>query len=133
MLKAGNKRALLIFDFCDPTHIKVENFKIDKDMVKIGEDIRFSFDLIIDEKERSKVRLEYAVYFMKANGKLSKKIFQITENEYASGKHSFKRKHSFVDMSTRKHYTGEHRVSIIINGEEKATASLELIPSARGA
>lgn len=128
MLKAGNKRALLLFGFCDPTHIKVENFKIDKDMVKIGEDIRFSFDLIIDEKERSKVRLEYVVYFMKANGKLSKKVFQITENEYVPGKHLFKRKHLFVDMSTRKHYPGEHRVSIIINGEEKAVTSLELTP-----
>ena len=127
MLKAGNKRALLLFGFCDPTHIKVENFRIDKEVVKIGEDIRFSFDLIIDEKERSDVRLEYVVYFMKANGKLSRKVFQITENEYVPGKHLFKRKHSFVDMSTRKHYPGEHRVSIIINGEEKATASIELI------
>jgi len=30
MLKAGDKRALLLFGFCDPTHIKVEHFKIDK-------------------------------------------------------------------------------------------------------
>jgi hypothetical protein len=126
MLKAGDKRALLLFGFCDPTHIKVENFKIDKDTIYIGDDIHYSFDLIINEKKKSKVRLEYAVYFMKAGGKLSKKVFKITENNYDPGKHSFKRKHSFINMSTRKHYPGQHQVSIIINGEEMVKLSLEL-------
>lgn len=127
LLKAGNKRALLLFGFCDPGHIKVENYKTDKDTLAIGEDIYFSFDLLIDEKKKSKVRSEYAVYYMKANGKLSKKVFQITENTYAPGKHSFKKKQTFQDMTTRKHYPGEHRIAIIINGEEKAITSFTLL------
>lgn len=126
MLKAGNKRALILFGYSDPAKITVENLKIDNDTFTIGDHVHFFFDLIIDESKKSKVRLEYAVYYMKANGKLSKKVFKITENTYAPGTHSFKRKQSFADMSTRKHYPGEHRISIIINGEEKAVTSFQL-------
>lgn len=120
LLKAGNKRALILFGFADPTHLKVEHFTLDKNMVTIGEDLHFSFDLMVNEKKKTKIRLEYAVYFMKANGKLSKKVFKITENTYAPGKHSYKKKHSFADMSTRKHHPGKHEIAIIINGEEKS-------------
>lgn len=126
MLKAGNKRAMILFGFGDPSHMKVENLEMDKDTPAIGEDVRFSFDLIINEKEKRKVRLEYAVYYMKANGKLAKKVFKITENSYSPGTHSFNRKQTFADMSTRKHYPGEHRISIIVNGEEKAKISFTL-------
>lgn len=126
MLKAGNKRALLLFGFCDPTRLSVKDFKLHKETVFIGENIRFSFELIINKKEKSKVRLEYGVYFVKANGKLSKKVFQITENSYNPGRHLFSRKHSFINMSTRKHYAGKHQISIIINGIEMARASLDL-------
>jgi hypothetical protein len=126
MLKAGNKRAMILFGFGDPSHMKVDNFKTDKETIAIGQDIRFSFDLMINENKKCKVRLEYAVYYMKANGKLSKKVFKITENTYKPGKHSFSRKQTFADMSTRKHYPGEHRISIIINGEEKAKISFQL-------
>jgi hypothetical protein len=34
--------------------------------------------------------------------------------------------HSFADMSTRRHYPGEHRIAIIVNGVEKASKSLVL-------
>ncbi|OQX95193.1 DNA alkylation repair protein, partial [candidate division KSB1 bacterium 4572_119] len=126
MLKAGNKRAMLLFGYGDPSNIEVENFNFDSEKINIGDTLFYSFELIINEAQSKKVRLEYAVYFMKANGKLSKKVFKITENSYTPGKHSFKRKHSFVNMSTRKHYPGEHQISIIVNGVEKKKISFLL-------
>jgi len=125
MLKAGDKRALKIFGYSDPSAMDVVHFKLDKNKVKIGENLNFSFDLIL--KDKGKVRLEYAVFYVKANGKLSKKVFKITENDYKPGTHSFSKKQFFGDMSTRKHYPGTHYISIIINGEEKEKASFELI------
>jgi hypothetical protein len=103
----------------------VEDFQLDKETVLIGDDLQYSFDLIVNGQE-SKVRLEYAVYFMKAKGKHSKKVFKITEKTYAPGRHKFSKKHSFADQSTRKHYPGEHHIAIIVNGEEKVKASFEV-------
>jgi hypothetical protein len=38
------------------------------------------------------------------------------------------RKARFADQSTRKHNPGEHHITILVNGVEKATASFELTP-----
>ncbi len=125
MLKAGDKRALMIFGYSDPSKMNVAHFKLDKNKIKIGDNLNFSFDLVL--KTKGKVRLEYAVFYVKANGKLSKKVFKITENDYKPGTHSFSKKQFFGDMSTRKHYPGTHTISIIINGEEKEKILFELI------
>ena len=124
MLKAGNKRALAIFGYSDPSLIGVENLKLDKKALNIGDVLTFSFDLTVEKK--SNVRLEYAVYFAKAKGKVSKKVFKITEKDYESGTFSISRRQPFQEQTTRKHYPGVHQISIIVNGEEKAKASFDL-------
>jgi 3-methyladenine DNA glycosylase AlkC len=125
MLKAGDKRALLIFGYSDPSTMGVENFKLEKTKIKIGENVRFSFDLIL--KKKSRVRMEYAISYVKAKGQLSKKVFKITENDYVPGSITISRKHSLADMSTRKHFPGMHHIAIIVNGEEMDKISFELI------
>lgn len=72
------------------------------------------------------VRLEYAVYFVKASGKKSPKVFQIKESRLGPGRHSFRKKQTFEDRTTRKHYPGEHSLSILVNGKEKARADFQL-------
>lgn len=126
LLKSGNKRAMLLFGFADPQNLHIKNFKFDQDRLSIGDDIKFSFDLQVKTQKACKVRLEYIVYFVKANGKLSNKVFQIKEMEYKPGVFGISKKHSFQDQSTRKHYPGEHFISIIVNGVEKAKKIINL-------
>lgn len=124
LLKAGDKRALAIFGYSDPALISVGNLKLDKKALSIGDVLTFSFYITVEKK--SKVRLEYAVYFVKAKGKSSKKVFKITEKDYDSGTYPISKKQAFQEQTTRKHYPGTHQISIIVNGEEKAKASFEL-------
>ena len=91
------------------------------------EEIVFSFQLELQAEKYSKIRLEYGMDFMKANGKLSRKIFQISEKTYEQGTFSITKKHSFVNRTTRKHYLGKHRIAIIVNGEEKTVQDFELV------
>ena len=77
--------------------------------------------------QKNKVRLEYAISYVKANDKRSSKVFKIGEGDYPSGIRSIKRKHSFADMSTRKHYAGTHSICILVNGEEKASSNFEVL------
>jgi len=126
VLKAGHTRAMRLFGFGDPAHMRIEQFTLDQNAIFIGDTVHFSFELVVGGETDSKVRLEYLIYFMKANGKLSKKVFQITENGYSPGKYTFKRKHAFVDMTTRKHHAGRHEITVVVNGVEKAKTSLEL-------
>ncbi len=126
LLKAGNRRAMLLFGFGDPTHISVENLRLDKGALSIGEDLQFTFELRVNTKETGRVRLELGVYYVKAKGGLSRKIFQIKEDSFDPGSYLISRKRSFADQSTRKHYPGEHQISIIVNGLEMRKASFEL-------
>ena len=126
LLKAGNKNALLLFGFADPINIKVGNLKLNKEKIKIGEDLFYSFELNVSGNKTNKVRSEYRMDFVKASGKLSGKIFQILQKNYNPGKHLISRKHSFMDHSTRKHYPGIHKITIIINGVELAFAVFEV-------
>ncbi len=123
MLKKGNKQALLLFGYGNSSKIKVNKLTLEKKEVIIGKYLHYSFQLQISTDKAVKVRLEYGMDFMKANGKQSRKIFQITENTYKPGIHLFSRKHSFMDMSTRKHYEGNHCITIIANGEKMANIS----------
>ncbi|MCP4706761.1 MAG: DNA alkylation repair protein [candidate division Zixibacteria bacterium] len=120
LLKAGNSQAMKLFGFGDPKNISVNNLKVNKKKIKIGEKTEFSYTLKVGSKKKTKIRLEYAVTFAKANNKFSKKVFKISEKEYKPGEYNLSKKHSFANLSTRKHYVGKHAIAIIVNGVEKA-------------
>lgn len=127
LLKAGDRQALALFGFGDSQNLSVENLTLDKDTVVLGEDLSFTFSLIVGGEKPHNIRLEYGLDFAKARGRRSRKIFKISEKTYLPGSHSLRRKHAVVALSTRKHYPGHHELSIITNGEIKALVSFELL------
>lgn len=126
LLKAGNTRAMTLFGFGDPKALEVVGLELSKKTAKIGDDLRLSFRLEVGTKKTTKVRLEYVVWYVKARGKTSRKVFQIREALYEPGQHEISRKLSFADQSTRKHYPGDHRIVVVVNGVEKAETALVL-------
>jgi len=125
LLKKGNPDALAIFGYSDTTSIEIKDFKLNEKQIKIGENINFSFT--ISTKKATKVRLEYGIDYVKSNGKRNRKIFQLSEISFkANESKKYTRKHSFEDVSTRKHYSGTHSITIIINGVESGTLDFEL-------
>ena len=127
LLKKGNKNALAIFGLDNSKELYINNLSLSKKEIKIGDFIHFEFDLKNDSKQNRNIRLEYRVDFVKANGNTSGKIFQISEFSLkANSIKTFKRKQWFKELSTRKHYPGEHKITLIINGDEKAGIKLSL-------
>ncbi len=132
LLKAGNKRALILFGFGDPAAMRIEELQLGASPISIGDTAAFTFTLRSSADKACQVRLEYAVSYLKSNGKYSQKVFQISEKSCSPGLHKYKRRQSFCDMSTRKHYPGRHRISIIVNGEVKACTEFELLAKKKG-
>ena len=125
LLKKGNRDVLAIFGFHDATSINVDDFVLGATSISLGEEITFSFAILT--KEATKVRLEYGIDFVKANGKRNRKIFQISETSLeANERKSYVKKHSFADLSTRKHYSGIHSITLIVNGAERGKLDFEL-------
>lgn len=128
LLKEGNSELMELFGFGSVDKIKIHDFKIITPKVKIGDNLEFEFKLEnLDDKE-TKIRLEYGLYYQKANGSLSKKVFKISEKEYPENSiTTINRKQSFRIITTRKFHTGKHQVSIIINGNEFEKFDFELV------
>ena len=94
----------------------------------IGQSQTFFFQ--IEAEKPSRVRLEYAVDYAKANGRRSRKVFQISELSLKQGdRRLYAKTHAFADVSVRRHYPGVHAVTLIVNGVERGTLSFEVLAS----
>ncbi len=128
LLKKANNEILQLFGFENEVNCTITKFQIHSDTIKIGDNLEFSFEFINNTNKAQKLRVEYAIYYMKANDKWSRKLFKITENTYNNDVvYTFKRKQSFRNLTTRKHYSGNHKIAIIINGNEIAEKEFELL------
>jgi 3-methyladenine DNA glycosylase AlkC len=126
LLKAGNKNTLELFGYKSDDTFVVDNFIVDFS-VKEEEKLNFSLDLKTSKEKLGNIRLEYAIDFLKANGKLSRKIFMLSQSTITNNQKSFKKYQSFRTITTRKYYKGLHKIAIIVNGEEKNIKEFELI------
>ena len=125
LLKKGNKDVLALFGYEKNIPISIENFEIHTQSICIGEDVSFSF--IISTKQTTKVRLEYGIDYVKANGKKNRKIFKISEiTLHDNEQKRYIKQQSFADLTTRKHYIGIHSIAIIVNGIEQIRKDFEV-------
>lgn len=127
LLKRGNMRALALFGFqtANNVDISISDLKFLKNSVNIGDSVNFSFDIQVNKE--SALRLEYGVYYVKASGEAVRKVFFLHEKEYATNStNTITRKLSFQQRTTRKHYAGKHRLTIIVNGKELAETAIEV-------
>ena len=126
LLKQGHPEVLTLYSLVSE-HIHFSDFTLLTPTLKIGESLKFSFSILNGNASPQKVRLEYAVYYKRQNGQLSKKVFKISEREYAPNEQAkILRKQRFVPITTRKFYAGTQQLSIIINGQEKEIVLFEL-------
>jgi len=78
LLKRGNRDVLAIFGYHDGSAVEVEDFSLGATTTSIGDSLNILFTVSV--KQSTKVRLEYGIDFVKANGKRNRKIFQISES-----------------------------------------------------
>jgi 3-methyladenine DNA glycosylase AlkC len=119
LLRQGHEEVLPLFGFEPPDHVSVSELNTGA-AVAIGGKLSFSFKLQSEETRLSKLRIEYAIDFIKANGKPSAKRFKISEADYAGQSKSISKHYSFKMITTRKYYPGVHAFSVFVNGQQLA-------------
>lgn len=126
LLKGGNCRALRLYGFSQPDHICINDLKI-QESLQTGEFLKFSFSLLSDKKVLGKIRIEYAIDFMKSNGRQARKVFKISESNVDKNTKLIEKNHSFKIITTRRYYSGTHGLAILINGQQLASGEFELL------
>jgi len=129
LLKKGDKKVLSIFGLDNSKHIKINNLSLSETKICIGDFIHFEFNIFNNSSTNRNIRLEYKIDFVKANNSTSGKVFHISEFNLApNSSKPLKRKQWFKNLTTRKHYPGSHKITIIVNGDEKSDIILILVP-----
>ncbi|MBD2843736.1 hypothetical protein IDH44_00915 [Paenibacillus sp. IB182496] len=93
----------------------------------IGGSCELTYELHIREGEAAKLRIAYAVDFVKASGRSSRKQFLLSDR-VAQGGALIRgvRTHHWRELTTRRHYPGLHRIVLLVNGIELAETAIEL-------
>ena len=124
-IKSWNPKALQLLGYY-MSDIKIEQFNINTWMVKIWNSLEFNFNILSNISQ--KLLINYKIYFVMSNGKLSEKIFNISKKNLSKWEIiNVQKKHPLKSMTTKKLYTWEHFVEIFINGESFGKKMFELI------
>lgn len=128
LLKQGHPKAFRLFGFTNKPRVKVIKFSIDSRRLQIGDAISLSAKVVSESGALQMLALGYRIHFIKADGKVSPKLFFLGEKEIEpSGRLEITTRHSFDDLSTRRHYSGRHLIELVINGQVRKTTTLDLI------
>jgi len=126
LLKSAHPEILAYYGL-KSDQVSLDSFTIKTPVVKIGDNLEFDFSITNQSNKPMKIRLEYGLYYKRGDN-FSKKVFKISEREFrASETCSIVKKQSFRLITTRRFYAGEHKLSLIANGEEKAILSFALV------
>jgi 3-methyladenine DNA glycosylase AlkC len=128
LLKRGDSAALLLHGFKPESKFELKQLSVSAKEIRIGEGFDLSFSIRSKETEESSFRIEYKINFLTSSKKRSTKIFRVTErilkpNEVVA----FSRRHSFKNLTTRKHFPGKHSLTIVVNGQNAKSVNFQLI------
>ena len=127
LLKKGHPDALALHGFDhQQSHCTVNALRCDS-RVRIGERLKFAFTIINESDTNQSIRIEYAIDYQTLSGKISRKVFKISELEIAARQSLvYDKNQRFQDFTTRKHFPGPHRLEILLNGQSTASADFEV-------
>jgi 3-methyladenine DNA glycosylase AlkC len=117
LVKKGDAGALALLGFAGAPKVRIENPRFSPKRLRIGGTLELSFDLESQSKKAQTLLVDFAVHFVKANGKSAPKVFKLRSVELDPGaRASLAARVSFKQLTTRKHYPGVHRIEALVNG-----------------
>jgi hypothetical protein len=117
LVKRGHRGALKLLGVSATPSVAIGKIKLLPKTVEIGGRLRFSFEITSTGRKVQELLVDYAVHFMKANGKTRPKVFKLAGITLApAGVKEFRGALSFQQLTTRRHYPGRHRIELLVNG-----------------
>lgn len=114
LLKQGHPRALTLFGLQQlPLQVQLNMLNA---QVSTEQPLHFAIELSGPEQLQAALRLEYKIGYRKKSGQLNYKVFQLSNKAWTGQNLKFERRHAFIDLTTRKHYPGQHHLQIMLNG-----------------
>ena len=125
-VKRADAGALGALGFGGKLVLKPRRVSITPAVARIGGSVRIAFDLVNTGRQAQRVMADLVVHFVKARG-TGAKTFKLKALELPpGGSASLSKKIGLQQLTTRKHYPGEHRVDALLNGRRLPLGRFEL-------
>lgn len=126
-VKNAEPRALALMGFGKKAQLVVSDAKISPKKVREGDAVLLSCTLQSLSKKSQTLLIDFVVHYVKANGSTRPKVFKLTSCDLAGDASiNLSKKISLAPMTTRRHYPGEHKVELLINGQTFDLGSFKL-------
>jgi 3-methyladenine DNA glycosylase AlkC len=117
LVKNGHRGALETLGVAGKPEVSITGVRLAPTSVKLGGELRFSFEIASTGDKDQELLIDYAVHFQKANGTARPKVFKLRKLVLSPlDRVELSSAVSFADMTTRRHYPGDHRIELLING-----------------
>jgi 3-methyladenine DNA glycosylase AlkC len=117
LIKAGHPKALQLIGANTKSKVSLSGFNLHGNNLKVKDTLEFEFLLQSNAKKVQKIIVDYAIHFVMANGNHSRKVFKLKTVNLAGGeKLLIKKCHPIRPITTRKYFSGTHKIDIQVNG-----------------
>jgi 3-methyladenine DNA glycosylase AlkC len=127
LAKRGDAKALSLLGFGASPAVRVERPGFEPPSARIGDAVTLRFALADTGGRVQSLRVDLCVFYVKASGAASPKVFRLREIELpGDGRVEIAHRLSLRQMTTRKHHPGRHRVEALVNGHALPLGAFEL-------
>ena len=126
-IKRGDVQALALFGHGQVSPLQIQSTSISPSTARIGESVTVRCQLHNPSAQAARALADWRVFYVKANGTLSPKVFKgSTVQVEAHSSVVIEKTLSLRQMSTRTHHPGRHRVEIALNGHAHPIGHFDL-------
>jgi 3-methyladenine DNA glycosylase AlkC len=128
-IKRGDVQALALFGHGQPSVLQIQSASITPTKARMGDSVTLHCKLYNPSAQTASALADWRVFYVKANGTLSPKVFKGSTVQIGVDGHGVLEKTlSLRQMSTRTHHPGRHTVEIVLNGHAHSIGHFDLHP-----
>lgn len=126
LIKQGHPRCLKLLGYGKPK-IDVASYKATPSKIVLGEKLHLALEIESTAGKAQELIIDYKFHLVKANGKTAPKVFKgNTLTLPAKERRTIRKSFHLKPISTRKYYTGNNTIELLINGQTLATTTFHL-------
>ncbi len=127
LVKAGHPKVWSLLGHTDAPEVEVPGFRISPDVLELGGELLLKAEIASLSSSTQNLVVDYAVHFVKANGKTSPKVFKGRNICLPGGATvMFEKRQGIKAITTRRYYPGHTLVELLVNGKVASNAAFEL-------
>ena len=127
LIKQGHPESFPLLGYSESPLLRKPTLTLANRQLVLGDSLEFQLTLQSDATATQRMVVDFALHFMKANGKTAAKVFKWKSVELKAGEvcHLEKR-HGIKAITTRRYYSGTQVLEVLINGVPVAQQEFQL-------